>query len=55
MSSQLLTFLGIRSQDLSKCSSSRLRGKHNPFQSGGPLGPFHPPVLHEAPLLQAER
>lgn len=31
MSFQLLTFLGIRSQDLSKCSSSKLWGKHNPL------------------------
>lgn len=44
MFSQLLTFLGIRSQDLSKCFSSRLQRKHNPFQSGGPLGPSHPPL-----------
>lgn len=34
MSFQLLTFLGIRSQDLSKCSSSRLWGKHNPSNQG---------------------
>lgn len=47
MFSLLLTFLGIRSQDLSKCSSSKLWGKHNPFQSGALLGPSYP--------LQAER
>lgn len=43
MSSQL-TFLGSRSQDLSKCSSSRLWGKHNPFQSGGLRGSSHHPL-----------
>lgn len=42
MSSQLLTFLGIRSHDLSRCSNSRLQGKHNPFQSGAHSAP---PIL----------
>lgn len=43
MSFQLLTFLGIRSQDLSKCSSSRLWGKHNPSNQGAHLAL---PILH---------
>lgn len=60
MSSQL-TFLGSRSQDLSKCSSSRLWGKHNPFQSGGLLGSSHHPLdptsfrLKLSPTLRTQR
>lgn len=49
MSSQLLTFLGICFQDLSRCSSSRLWEKYTPFQSGSPLGPSQLPVLPLGP------